>query len=304
MSVDRSNAAGSTLPAADSMLAMGLRYRGLLLLAALTCLAGCAEVEETLRFDSKGGGTYTLLVRWDADLWRRIGGVVGKDALGRIEGRHFPLRARVWKAAVAGVTGVKAETIEETDAGEGRRELRVVLGFDSLASLLRVEMLARRSMRVVTAPERPGSDSRVARLEMTPITAVPVLDPLAALFNAVDQPPAGAKQRSSPRDPTPLARVGVKADDAEMVRRLLEPALEQVRFTFRVEVPGVVVRVGGEATSRRDEHAEQRFDFGTLRDLRADRRVRLAWRVRTLDTPPVIDHRGDRASAVRKGPGR
>lgn len=286
------------------MPAMSRGYRVLLLLTALLALPGCVEVEETIRFDGKGGGVYTLDLRWDADLLRRLAGVVGSDVMARIEGRSVPLRARVWREATQGVSGVEARRIETTDVGGGRRRLQVEIAFDSLADLLRIEMLARRSMRVVTRPAAPGSEQRIAELEMHPITAVPVLDPVAAILNAADAPPAGARRRATPRDPAPLDRVGLKADEGALVRRLLEPALERVRFTFRVEVPGRVLRVGGAAIGGGPEHGEQAFDFATLRDPRADRRVRVAWQVRRLDAAPAIDHQGDRAEAVRGAPAR
>ncbi|MDJ0975477.1 MAG: hypothetical protein QNJ98_13515 [Planctomycetota bacterium] len=283
---------------------MGRWYRSLWLLLALGVLAGCVEVEETIRFDSKGGGTYRLDVRWQADLWQRLGGVVGTDVLKRVEGRAFPLRPRIWRNAVAGLPGIEAKTIEATAGSGGTRRLQVELTFRSLEDLFRIEMLARRSMRVTTRPTKADPERRITTLEMRPITAVSVLDPVAAIFNAADAPPAEAARRATPRDPAPLDRVGLKADEADMVRRLLEPALEGVRFTFRVEVPGVVLRAGGQAVSGRPEHAEQQFDFAALRNPRTDRRMRMAWRVRRLDTPPTLDHQGDRADAVRREPGR
>ncbi len=61
----------------------------LLLSLVLLIGTGCTEVEETLSFDSKGGGTYRLVLRRDADLWQRVGGVLGKGVLARIEGRSM-----------------------------------------------------------------------------------------------------------------------------------------------------------------------------------------------------------------------
>lgn len=272
----------------------------LLLSLVLLIGTGCTEVEETLSFDSKGGGTYRLVLRRDADLWQRVGGVLGKGVLARIEGRPFPLSAAAWRGAVEGVEGVTAAEIVEEDAGKGMRELRVVLEFASLEALLRVEPLARRSCEVTVKPVSKGSKVRMAELSMTPITALPVLDPLAALLNAIEAPPAEAAERASRRDPTPLRRLGVDKGEADMLRRLLDPALAKVRLRFRVEVPGTVLRVDGRSVGGSEEHGEQAFTFADLRSPETDRRVRVAWRVRELDAPPAARHKGDRADAAAR----
>lgn len=273
---------------------------GLLLGLVLLTGTGCTEVEETLAFDSKGGGTYRLVLRRDADLWQRVRGVLGKAVLARIEGRPFPLTAVAWQGAVKDVEGVTVTEIVEADAGGGMRELRVALAFTSLEALLQVEPLARRSCAVTVKPVSKGSKVRMAELSMTPITALPVLDPLAALMNAIEAPPAESAERASRRDPTPLRRIGVDKGQAEMLRRLLEPALAKVKLTFRVEVPGTVLRVDGRSVGGSDEHGQQAFSFADLRNPKTDRRVRVAWRVRELDAPPAAAHQGDRADAAAR----
>ncbi len=47
---------------------------------------------EEWTFDEKGGGTYALTVRWNADLWRRVEEVLGARVMERLVGRPFPLR--------------------------------------------------------------------------------------------------------------------------------------------------------------------------------------------------------------------
>jgi hypothetical protein len=254
---------------------------------ALLLLAGCVEVREVWRLQSDGSGTYALTVRWDADLWNRIGDVVGPEALRQFEGRAFPLDARAWREGLEGLEGLTIKTLEERDAEGGKREITLVLDFRRIEDLLAWEVLSRRTIRV-----RFGSDG-LASWEMTPLARVPVLDALADASDAREAAPERALGSDAPLDPPPLRRLGVLPEHEDLAAKMLAPALGKVRFTFRFEVPGRARRIGARTLDGDEAGAEQEIDFAGLKG-GADRSVRFAWLPLALDTLPLVDHEGDR----------
>lgn len=246
---------------------------------------GCVEAEEAWVFDSTGGGTYALTVRWNADLWSRIGGIVGPEALRRIEGRPVPLRADAWRDGLRGLEGVTVEEVAEKDAPRGMREVSARLRFRRVQDLLRWEVLARRTMRIARA------DEGLVALRMEPLAQVAVLDRLASA--------QAVRERAGADVPLPAQvaeELAVKADDARLVATVLQPHLARVRFRFTVQPPGPVRSVGDAPVEADVTKATVDLSFDDLVKGR-DRTVRCAWRPLALDVPPSADQVGDAPSA-------
>jgi hypothetical protein len=242
-------------------------------------LAGCAEVEEAWVLDERGGGEYGLTVRWDADLWRRVGGIVGETVLDRVRGRAFPLRVDEMAETLRGLEGVEVLALEATEGGEGgTRTLSVRLRFARLADLLAWEPLAGRALRLV--PLDPRGEERWARLEMRPFDRLPVLDPVAEAWNAWEHAPVVPDERA---DPGPLDRLGVHRREADLVADLLRPALAKVRVSLSVTVPGQVGEARGPAVHAEGSAVRWQLDAAALRDPETDRNVAFDWRLRALD---------------------
>jgi hypothetical protein len=253
------------------------------LLAAAT--TGCVEAQEEWTFGADGGGTYALRVRWNADLWHRVGSIVGGEVLRRVEGTPFPLRLAEWRDGLEGLEGVTVEEATEGEAGGGMREVSVRVGFRRVEDLLRWEVLAGR--RVVV---RKADDGAV-RLEMDPLDRVPVVGSLATVAAFLRSPPP-PEPGADVREPGPVERLGVQLDDLDLLVRMLRPEVARARFAVGVEVTGTILEVGSSPPP--DDGARALFEhaFDDLVEGR-DRRVRLVWRPRSLDVPPLVEHPGD-----------
>jgi hypothetical protein len=266
--------------------------RAVLLLVAALALAGCVEADETWRLAADGTGTYALRVRWDRGLLVRAGAIVGGDALRRLEGRGFPLGEGALRDTLAGLEGVVVEEVAQEDLEGGSRELRVRLRFRRLTDLLAWEVLARRAVRV--RAEGVGGDDARAEWTMEPLRDVPVVAPLAAVARAQGLPPT-PKESDGSSEPTPLERLGVRAEDGDLLAAMMKPALAKVRFRFRWELPGPVTSVGGRAPAHAnatETTAATEVSFADLVSDR-DRRVRVTWRPATFDAVPDVDRTGD-----------
>ena len=267
------------------------------LLALLCCLAlgfaGCTEAEEDWTLDRKGGGEYALTVRWNADLWRRVRGVLGAKVMERLAGPGFPLRVELWRDGLKNLEGVKILALEERDTDTEMRELHLRARFEKLEQILRWDVLAARRVRLETAAKGAAGPPR-ATLYMEPIARVPILDRVAALVEAVERPPPAAEGGAADRDPPPLARIGIERAAAEMVWRMVKLPLGQAALQTRVQVPGDVVSIRGQAPAEDTRAATFRWTFADLRRVDADRTVRLRWRTLAFDDSPPLDHAGQR----------
>jgi hypothetical protein len=273
----------------------------LVLAGVLAGLGGCAEVEEQWVLGEKGGGTWTLSLRWNADLWRRVRGVLGPAVTDRLRGRALPLRPQAWRDSLAGVEGVTIVECEERDTDTGMRELRVQLRFEKLRALMQWELMRRRTVRVETRPA-PGAaenDPPLCRFAMEPIARVPVLDPLAALLEARDNPPPAAEGAAAARDPSPLARLGLEEEAAGLVWKMVKPQLDKVRLRFAFRPPFGIESIRDLAVARGTEEAVFDFDFAALRDPRTDRTAVFTWQMRAFDEAPLVVQQGDRDPRAR-----
>lgn len=248
------------------------------LLLGCLLLAGCVEAEETWALDGEGGGIYALTVRWDAELWRRVGEVLGPQVMRRVATPGFPLRAAQWRDSLKDLQGVEVLALEESLEEGGVRRLSTRLKFRRVADLLRWEVLAGRRMQI----EPPSGDAgarRLARLSMEPIVHVPVLDRVAALAEA---PPAAADP-AAPLDPPPLVRLGLDPEALRLVGAMLKPALERVVLRVRCRLPGPLVSVRGRLQAGQTDTVDFTWSFDDLRRRTTDRTVRLRWDVRDID---------------------
>lgn len=272
-----------------------MRARLLLFLLACLLLAGCVEADEDWTFDPDGGGTYALTLRWDADLWRRVGDVLGAPVMRRIAGRGFPLRLEQWRDGLAGLEGVKVLELDEKPAGGGMRQIAVRLHFRRPEDLLGWEVLARRTLRLERVPPAGAGahGSPQVRLLMEPLARVPVLDRVAALHAAARQPPPAAAGADVRRDPPPLARMGIGRSAGEMVWRMLAPALGRVRLGVHVTVPAPLQTVSGRPADG-GRKAAFSWSFDDLGRAHTDRRVRLTWRLGPGQRLHPVDHQGER----------
>ena len=260
-------------------------------------LGGCVEVDEHLVLDGKSGGTYSLSVRWNAELWRRASEHLPKATQRRLEGHPFPLREAAWRDGLRDLDGVEVVALTSDRPGGGWRRLSVELGFERLEDLLRWEVLARRSVALTVERKGTRDDApRVATLSMDPIPFVPVLDPVAAVLAAEDAPPPKAEGLRAHRDPPPLQRLGLEREAAGDLWRWVGPQVRKALFRFRVTVPGALQQFGGRAAEGQEGARE--IDFAALGDPRTDRRIEAVWRVRTLDDTPEVDHEGEDRSRV------
>jgi hypothetical protein len=255
-------------------------------LAALAA-AGCVETEEAWTFDSTGAGTYALTVRWNADVWSRVGGIFGADALRRVEGRSFPLHADEWRDGLRGLEGVTVEALAEKDLPGGVREISVHLRFRRVQDLLKWEVLSRRSIRI------DRQEDGNVRLRMEPLARVAVVDRLAAIQAVRDGTPGGTGRLPPPV----LADLGVREEDAQLVATMLKPYLDRMHFTFSIETPGPMRTIGDAPVA--DEKTKATFEF-TFDDFvkGRDRSLRCTWRPLALDRPPSVEHVGDAAPPV------
>ncbi len=268
-----------------------------LLLVLLAGLTGCVEAEESWNLDRKGGGTYKLVLRWNAGLWRRVGDVLGPKVMARVAGNGFPLHVSQLRDGLSGLEGVTIKRLESKGTDSGLTEIGLEVGFRHLRDLLAWEVMAGRTIRVdVKAPDAqaagraagPGS----ARLYMEPIPRVPVLDKLAALLEAEAKPPPKAPRGAAQRDPPPLERLGLARRDAGLVWRMLKLPLEKVSLKVNVALPGDLLRVGGRPADESGRTASFDWDFAALRKAGTDRTVRLSWRMLSLDEAPRVKNEG------------
>jgi len=266
------------------------------------------EAEEDWRFDAKGGGTYALTVRWNADLWRRVGEVLGPKVMASLSGRAFPLRKAQWADGLKGLDGVEVLSLAESDTDTGLREISARVKFRALEDLLAWEVLARRTMRV--ASDEPDDDAGVARpskevaicnFYMEPIAHVPVLDRVGALLNALDRPPPPAEGAAAARDPGPLDRLGLESDAAELVWHMVKLPLAGARLRVQVHVLGEIIEEDGHLRLNRGRVLKREWDFAALRKGETKRTVHFAWRPRSLDVAPFAKQRGDRRSQTADG---
>lgn len=252
------------------------------LLGALL-LAGCVEIEERWTFEPTGAGEYALTLRYDADLLRRVTGVVGEAALREVAGRPFPLGRAALEATLARAEGVTVHALEDTLEAGGWRRVHLRLGFARVADLLRWEPLAGRAFHARSEDREGGLRTR---LTMRPIDDLPVLDPLLALLAEAGRerpdPPPGA-----PAEPGPRERLGLAPAQAEWLEDLLRRALAGVRLAVIVQAPGEILAAGARGAVDPDGAVRQVWDVDALRQGRAVRGVDLAWRRRQLDVPIV-----------------
>jgi hypothetical protein len=261
------------------------------LFLSLLLLAGCAEVEEGWVFDERGGGEYALSVRWDADLWRRVGGIVGEAVMERVRGRAFPLRVDEMAETLRGLPGVEVLSLQAGEGGAGgMRSLDLRVRFERLADLLAWEPMAGRPLRV-SLPAPDGEERRV-RLEMRPFDRLPVLDPVLRAWNEFERPPAGLDEADVAADPGPLARLGVGRREADLVADLLRPALAKLRVALSVAVPGPVATSEGPGARHEGTRARWELDAAALRDAGTGRGVAIEWRLRALDRIEALEQEG------------
>jgi hypothetical protein len=243
-------------------------------------LAGCVEADETWTFDAKGGGTYALRVRWNAGLFARATALVGADAIRRLEGRGFPLRANQLRDTLAGLEGVEVTEVAEDDLEGGFRELRARVTFRRVQDLLAWEVLARRRLRL-------RREDGQAELAMDPLAHLPVLGPLVEAARDRGLSPQGDADGTSSDE-----RLGLRPENAELLGAMLKPHLQKSRFRFRFEPPGPVTAVGGRPTPSEEAAASVEVSFADLVAGR-DRRVRVRWRPLAFDVVHEVDHAGD-----------
>ncbi len=269
----------------------------------MPALVGCVEVSESWAIESGGAGTYDLSIRWQADLWRRVSEVLGERTMKRLQGAPFPMRESEWRDGLTGLKGVEIQSLGTEEQERGWRKLSVKLRFQRVADLFQWEVLSRRpaSFTVETSPD--DEDVRVCRMEMAPLIDVPVLDPLSALLNAIDNPPpteASASGEADRRDPPPLERFGIDQPNAELVWRMLKPELATAKLGFTLATPGIILSRDGRADRSEELSTTFAFDLAALRDAKTDRRLRCSWRVRPFDEPPVLRNAGTAAGARAK----
>lgn len=272
------------------------------ILLGAVALAGCVDAEEDWTFDDKGGGTYALTLRWNADLWRRASDVLGPGVMTRLQGRPFPLRAAQWRDGLAALKGVEILELAERDTDTGLREVALRVRFTHLRDLLRWEVLRRRTVRVEIVPQGEDADESPphCRVYMEPIAQVPVLDRLAALLDAVETPPPRAEGPAAARDPPPLERLGLDRGAADMVWRMVKKPLQQVRLRLRFRAPGRILTHRGRPVRDGSKPLEVEYDFAALRKPETDRTVPFTWQMRAFDQAPVVDQQGDRDPRRRR----
>ena len=266
-----------------------------LLVVLLALLSGCVEAEEEWTFDAKGGGTYELVLRWNADLWRRVEDVLGAKVMQRFADPGFPLRPAQLRDGLAGLKDVEITRLEERGTDSGLRELVLGLRFKRLSDLLRWELIAGRTLQVGQEPRRPGEtadDPTHVGFVMEPIARVPVLDRVAALLEAERKPAPKPPEGLETRDPGPLERFGIAREAGTLVYRMVKLPLERVRLRVRVNTPGPIVGVGGQVRRDGSTRADFTWDFAALREARTDRSVRLRWRMRARDVAPEAKNTG------------
>ena len=282
-------------------MARPLRLLALLLLVpGFLGLAGCTEAEETWTLNRKGGGEYALVLRWNADLWRRVRGVLGAKVMRRLAGDGFPLRTELWRDGLSGLEGVEILELEERDTDTGMRELRLRARFGKLEQILRWDVLAGRRVKVEPQEGKGGGEGRVA-FSMEPIAQVPVLDRVAALVEAVEKPQPMPTGPAAERDPGPLERMGIEASAAQMVWRMVKLPLGKASLRVRVVAPDDLVSVRGRPVDERTQQADATWTFADLRRADADRTVRLRWRKREFDETPAFERWPARAAPAGAG---
>jgi len=277
--------------------------RPILVLTAALALSGCVEVTEKWNLESGGGGTYDLTVRWQADLWRRVADVLGERAMKRIHGAPFPMRAEEWRDGLKGLKGVEIQSLGSEEQEHGWRKLSVKLHFQKVADVFQWEVLSRRTAHFTVEKPKEDDEERIGRLHMTPLIDVPVLDPLAALLNTIDNPPpaeAAGDGGDRRKDPPPLERLGIDRSDAELVGRMLKPELSKVKLRFELTVPGVILSRDGRRNADKLLSTSFEFDFAALRNAETDRRLRCSWHVRPFDEPSVVANEGTKSGARAK----
>lgn len=272
------------------------RLAALATVLAAALLVGCVEVEEAWKLTREGSGTYDLTLRWNADALATVRSIVGPKVIAAFEGRAFPLRLEEWRDGLKALPGVDIRKLEEQHLPGGWRELRAVLAFGRMEDLLGWEVLARRTVRI----DPPDKDRQV-RLHMEPLQRLPVLDPLLAAEQALRAPPPAAEmpapsREGAPRDPPPLARVGLDETQVTQARRSLEPRLADVRFTFRFELAGRVRSAAAPATKASGSSVEYVWRWSDLAPGRT-RNIDVVYVPGEFDTVPLVDHQGDGAKA-------
>jgi hypothetical protein len=258
-------------------------------------LGGCVEADEDWKFTRDGSGSYALTLKWNADLLARVKDAVGPQVLARFEGRAFPLRLEEWREGLKSLPHVEIKRLEERDLPGGWRELSVHVAFGTLQDLLGWEVLSRRTVRI-----DPPTGERVVKVHMTPLTHLPVLDPLFAAETARRSPPPPAEGEGAPRDPPPVERLGVDAATQVLVERMLAPLLSNVRFTFRLEFAGRVRSASAPATKAAGSTAEYTWGRAELAPGRS-RSIDVTYVPGEFDTVPLSAHVGDAPAAGSGG---
>ena len=283
----------------------GLPTRLLLPLVAVLALActGCVEAEETLEIDADGGGRYRLVLRWNADLWRRVGDAVGDRARRALATPSVPMKASAWRDALEPIPGIEIVQLEEQVEDGGWKRLDVELRFQRLKDLWRFEFLGRRKLTVGLAPGTTEGGTRKARIEMGLMKRFPVLDPVAALVRAERKRTARAPEGVR-GDPDLMKRLGLSRERIQLVWDLAGPAIEEARLTFRLAVPrGVQERLEG-ASEQRADSTTWTIGFGDLQSEEAPRSLWMTWQPRGTDTIPKFVHpKPKKARAAASGEG-
>jgi hypothetical protein len=261
--------------------------RGLVGAALALALVGCVEVDEDWKMARDGSGTYEVTLRWNADLLARVKDTVGAQVLSAFEGRAFPLRLDDWREGLRPLPHVEVKRLDERDLPGGWHELHALVAFGSISDLLGWEVLSRRTLRI-----DPPDGDRLVRLHMTPLTHLPVLDPLRAAAEARRAPPPPAEGESAPRDPPPLERLGIDEATQVLVHRMLEPMLANVRFTFRLELAGRVRSASAPATKASGSSVEYVWRWADLAP-GSSRSIDVTYVPGEFDAVPLSDHTGD-----------
>ncbi len=293
------------------MYAPSVVRRPLLLLALsglLLSLTACAELDEDLRLDPSGGGTYRVRISWDQDLLRQVAESVPRPVVARFAARLPPLDAATWRDTVAGVPGLRLVRAEDLAPSGGRRGVEVEVAFDDLSSLLGWEPFARRPLVVARrgpdgspAPEGPARAGDVTTLEMDPLVRIPLLDGVAdALRRVADGSRGDPRAGPAPGTGTPPAAgaaagdlddLGLDPSTASLLARIVRARLDEAHLVFRVTTPGAVRAAPG-ARERGDRQAT--FTFGAERlGTARDRRLSVSWEAAPSEGLSTLRHAGD-----------
>ena len=276
-----------------------MRTRVLLVLVFALACGGCVDVRETWTLKHGGGGTLGCEIRWNAGLWRQVRDALGAQVM-RLAGSALPpLTKAAVRESLDGVPGLALDRLEEGTTARGWQHVTWRVSFERLDALGGWEFFRRRPCELRVGPKR-----RSAHFRSHPFRHLPWVDAWLQLDAAVQ---ADAKQPDAARAAQldTLRRVlRVPSDRAERVLSLLRPHKQALRFACTVHVPGDVVGADGEVLTPAVQHVAMALDAKALvrppagaAGPKADRVVRAAWRMSSLDERGTWVQRGDLVEA-------